>query len=429
MGGLVIIAVRLRTAFVLAFACALTAMSASPALATPGDLDTTFSGNGKVTTNFTSGFDGAGDVAIQADGKIVAAGGAGRNGYAKFALARYKPDGTLDSTFSGDGKVTTKFSSGDDIAYGVAIEADRKIVAAGSGDGKFALARYKPNGALDTTFSGDGKVTTKFSSGAGAGGVAIQTDGGIVAAGGTDGGRFALVRYNPDGTLDSTFGGDGKVTTNFTSVLDWAAGVAIQTDGKIVAAGSAGDGKFAVVRYNPNGTLDTTFSGDGKVTTSLTSGADFAHGVAIQTDGKIVAAGDAGFCCEWTSSFGLVRYNPDGTLDTTFGGDGKVTTDFTSGDDVARDVAIQADGRIVAVGFAGFSGPDSDVMFAIARYNSSGTPDTHVGGDGRVTTNFTSAGDGALGVAIQSGGEIVAAGGSYVSDTDRRFALARYIGG
>jgi uncharacterized delta-60 repeat protein len=286
-------------------------------------------------------------------------------------------------------------------------------------------------GDLDQTFGGDGNVTTNFTSGNdGAGDLAIQPDGKIVAAGrasGTAGfGRFALARYKPNGALDTTFGGDGKVATNFTVGSDWANGVLIQADGKIVAAGTANVGRFALARYNPNGTLDATFSGDGKVTTNLTSGVDIAAGVASQADGKIVAGGEAGFCCEWTGSFALALYNPDGTLDTTFSGDGKVTTNFTSGDDVATDVAIQADGKIVAAGHAGFFGLGA--RFALARYKTDGTLDTSFSGNGKVTTNFTAGFDSAQGVAIQADGKIVAAGGAFFGERDARFALARYLG-
>jgi uncharacterized delta-60 repeat protein len=204
-----------------------------------------------VTTNFTGEHDVAFGVAIQADGKIVAAGGAG-SAY-RFALARYNPNGTLNPTFSGDGKVVTNFSTQYERAFAVAIQADGKIVAAGEGSGglggRFALVRYNPDGTLDLTFSGDGKLLTNFTTGFDqAFAVAIQPDGKIVAANFR---RFALTRYNPDGTLDPTFGGDGKVTTNFTAGDDYANGVAIQADGRMVAAGRAGGsgGRFALARY------------------------------------------------------------------------------------------------------------------------------------------------------------------------------------
>jgi uncharacterized delta-60 repeat protein len=358
---------------------------ANPAAAPPGDLDPTFDGDGKVTTDFADATDGANAVAIQGDGKIVTAGDAVVSGAPQdFALARYNPDGSLDTTFDGDGKVTTDFAGDSDEARGVVIQGDGKIVAAGTTSefdpcctSDFALARYNTDGSLDTTFDGDGKVTTDFAGGSdGAGGVVIQGDGKIVAGGfaivfGNP--DFALARYNTDGSLDVTFDGDGKVTTDFAGSIDEARGVAIQADGKIVAAGftdvSGPFGfAFALARYNTNGSLDTTFDGDGKVTTDFAVGPDDpdeAHAVAIQGDGKIVAAGCLNCFIGAPNDFALARYNTDGSLDVTFDGDGKVTTDFAGSFDQANGVAIQGDGKIVAAGFTDVSGTFD---FALARY-------------------------------------------------------------
>jgi uncharacterized delta-60 repeat protein len=409
------------------------ATAAPSALAAPGDLDTSFSGDGKVRTNFTAVADYASGVAIQADGKIVAAGYASF-GYptdARFALARYNRNGTLDTTFSGDGKVRTDFSAGDDWARAVAIQADGKIVAVGTANGgaEFALARYNANGSLDTTFGGDGKVRTNFTAVSdGATGVAIQADGKIVAAGNANGGaESALARYNPDGTLDTTFGGDGKVRTNFAQRTD---AVAIQADGKIVAAGRANG--FALARFNPNGSLDTSFGGAGQVTTSFAPSYAEARGVAIQADGKIVAAGTSSELTQPSgvkdTRFALARYNPDGTLDTAFSANGKVTTNFTLYEDLGSAVAIQADGKIVAVGTAGYhEDPDlgpKTTNFALARYNPNGRLDTTFSGDGKVRTHLTQYAW-ASAVAIQANGKIVAAGRA--EGRGGRFALARYL--
>jgi uncharacterized delta-60 repeat protein/uncharacterized repeat protein (TIGR01451 family) len=351
---------------------------ASPAAAPPGDLDPTFDGDGKVTTDVAGSFDQAFGMAIQGDGKIVAAGVAVVSGNDDFALARYNSNGSLDTTFDGDGLVTTDFAGGLDVAWGVAIQGDGKIVAAGlavvSGAYDFALARYNSDGSLDITFDGDGKVTTDFGSDQ-AFAVAIQGDGKIVAAGGafvSDNQDFAMARYNTDGSLDTTFDGDGKVTTDLAGGFDQANAVAIQGDGKIVAAGLAnvsGAFDFAVARYNADGSLDTTFDGDGKVTTDLAGGTDQAFAVAIQ-GGKIVVTGGA--VVSGGEDFALARYNTDGALDTTFSGDGRVNTDFGSANEQARGVALQGDGKIVVAGFAFVSGAND---FALARYQSQGTSD------------------------------------------------------
>ncbi|MDX3248117.1 calcium-binding protein [Streptomyces sp. ME18-1-4] len=399
------------------------------ALAAPGDLDPTFGTGGKVITNF-GGTDFA--TSVQADGKIVAAGFTSAGGANDFALARYNTNGSLDTTFGTGGKVTTDFGGTNDGAHAVAVQPDGKIVAAGqSGSGftlDFALARYNTDGSLDTTFGTGGKVTTSFGASFNqAFGVVLQTDGKIVAAGTTNAGAgddFAVARYNTDGSLDTSFGTGGLVTTDFgTGSSDEASGVALQSDGKIVLAGSSDSGgteDFALARYNTDGSLDTTFGTGGKVTTSF-GGNEFADGVVVQTDGKIVAAGftNAG----GTQDFALARYNTDGSLDTTFGTGGKIVTNF-GGDDVALGVALQTDGKIVAAGFTNAGGTQD---FALARYNTDGSLDTCFGTGGKVITNFGGT-DRADGVTVQTDGKIVAAGRSNAGGTFD-FALARYLGG
>ena len=254
----------------------------------------------------------------------------------------------------------------------MAIQANGKIVAVGviqTGSGNdFALARYNPNGSLDTTFSGDGKQTSDFGDDDHATGVALQADGKVIAVGLARGvsADFALARYNTNGSLDTSFSGDGKQTTDFGGYFDSANAVALQGDGKIVAAGLAGPfgaGDFALARYNPTGTLDPSFSEDGKQTTDfLFGGTDAANGVVLQGNGKVVAAG---FASGWTTGgdFALARYDSNGSLDTSFSSDGKVRSSF-GGSDGASGVALQANGRILAVG----SGRDYPRDFALARY-------------------------------------------------------------
>jgi uncharacterized delta-60 repeat protein len=385
-----------------------------------GSLDTSFSGDGRQRTDFGTDVDQAAGVALQGNGKIVVVGSGGPN--ADFAIARYNTNGSLDTSFSGDGKETTDFGAFD-LATDVAIQSDGKIVAVGRGvttSGTFALARYNTNGSLDTTFSGDGKQTTVFPGGSGeARGVALQGNGKIVVAGSTNG-NFALARYNTNGSPDTTFSGDGKLTTDFGG-SEFATALVLQTDGKIVAAG-VDSGGFALARYNPNGSLDTSFSGDGKQTTDLgANGGEVVGGVALQADAKIVVVG-RGAPTNGFDDFGIVRYNPNGSLDTTFSGDGIQTTDF-GGFDSADDVAIQPDGKIVAAGVADTSGINSD--FALARYNPNGSLDATFSGDGKERTDFGGP-DAAAGLAIQDDGKIVTAGFASGNPGGGGFALARY---
>jgi uncharacterized delta-60 repeat protein len=401
-----------------------------------GNLDATFDGDGKLTTSFGPLDDKAYSVAVLSGGKILAAGYSNNGNSSDFALARYNANGGLDTTFDGDGKLTTAFGWSDDVGYGLASQSDGKLVVAGrSSNGTnddFAVARYDADGSLDASFDGDGKLTTAIgASDDRATSVAIQADGKIVVAGYSvietvDGSSydFALARYNVNGSLDATFGGTGKVTTFIGDFDDVAYSVAIQPDGKIVVAGYSDNGSnynFALVRYNANGSLDTTFGGTGKVTTSIGARDDVAHRVVIQADGKIVVAGRSFNGTNY--DFALARYNANGTLDTTFDGDGKLTTAVGAADDFAWSVAIQADGRVLV---AGYSDNGTNYDFALVRYNANGALDATFDGDGKLTTSFGAYDDFARSVAIQADGRIIVAGGTDNGTNHYDFALARY---
>jgi uncharacterized delta-60 repeat protein len=372
---------------------------------TSGTLDASFGTSGKATTDF--GIPAAArTLAVQADGNILVAGVAVVNGGTDFALAHYDSSGTLDTSFGTGGKVTTAFDfpGNFDRVFTVVPQPDGKFVAVGSTVmnpfANFALARFNANGTLDASFGTGGIVTTGFGVSAEATSAAVQADGKIVAAGfaNLDGAHdFALVRYNSNGTLDASFGTGGKVTTAFLSQgfsEAQANSVAVQPDGRIVAAGNAmvgGAFDFALARYNSNGTLDASFGTGGRVTTDFAGANDQAESVAVQPDGRIIAAGAAGLFINRGFDFALARYNSNGTLDTSFGTSGKVTTDFAGANDVPSEpsaIALQGDGKIVVVGQT-FVGGFSD--FALARFNSNGTLDASFGTSGKVTTDFAGA--------------------------------------
>src|SRR6266545_3091173 len=383
---------RMRIALC-AVAGAAAVLGAAPALAAsgdaPGDLDPTFGAGGKVTTVF-GGDSRAYALVLQPNGKLVAAG-VGPN---RFALARYNPDGSLDTSFGAGGKVTTPIGA----ANALVLQPDGKLVAAGSNyisPSDFVLVRYNPNGSLDTSFGVGGKVTTAIGDGADrrharAFALALQPDGKLVAAGEPD---FTLVRYR-DGSLDTSFGVSGKVTTS-DGVLVVANALALQPDGKLVAAGRGWTGstgfESALVRYNPDGSFDTSFGVGGKVTTD-TGESGGAHALALQPDGKLVAAGS-----------GLIRYKPDGSLDTSFGVGGKVRA---SGGQYA--VVLQPDGKVVTAG-ALWTG--SYAVFSLARYMGSagcnGLVPTIVGASGRDVLTGTSGDD----VIVGLGGNDTIRGG------------------
>ena len=392
--------------------------------AASGDLDPTFGNGGKVTTIF-GGDDRAMCVVIQVDGKIVVAGSSSGSGNNDFVLTRYNQDGTLDTMFGSGGKVVTDFG-GNDSAHALLVQPDGKLVTAGAGSSgaDFALARYNTSGTLDTSFGTGGKVTTNFGATDSANALVIQTDGKLVAAG-ASGSDFALSRYNADGTLDTSFGTGGKITTDF-GAADSANALVIQADGKLVAAGASGS-DFALARYNANGTLDTFFGTGGKVITNIGAD-DSVNALVLQTDGELIAAGSSAFnpvCftfpCPSYGYFALARYTPAGTLDPSFGNSGQVTTDI-GGHAYGYAITIQADGKILV---GGASQGSSNLDFTLARYLPSGPLDSTFGTAGKVVTS-SSGNDYVRGIALQGDGKIVAAGFSDASGSNE-FLMARYL--
>jgi uncharacterized delta-60 repeat protein len=398
------------------------------ALAGAADLDTTFNGTGRVTTPIGGSDDIATAAVVQPDGKLVLAGYTDSGGNQDVALVRYNPDGSLDTTFNGSGKVITPIGGGPDYAVALVLQPDGRLVAAGGSsngsDVDFALVRYNPNGSLDTTFNSTGKVTTPIGGGEDiANAAVVQPDGKLVVAGHSANGPdydFALARYNPNGSLDTTFNGTGKVITPFGGGLDKAQALVVQPDGKLLAAGYSHNGSnydVALARYNANGSLDTTFNGTGKVTTPI-GGDDYAFSLVLQPDGKAVAGITSGS----NSDFALARYDPNGSLDTTFNGTGKVTTPIGSGNDAARALFLQPDGKLVLAGNS-VIGSANDA--AVARYNANGSLDTTFDGTGKVTAPIGGGDDIVTAALRQPDGKIVVAGYSH-NGSNFDFGLARF---
>jgi hypothetical protein len=530
--------IRGRSTIVLLGAATIAGVSYAVSIAEPGTLDDTFGVGGKVLTTFPNkAFDEANAVAILSDGKVIAGGithsppVTGGCESSNFALVQYTPDGIVDSTFGAGGGAITDFRCTNEEARAIVVQGDGKIVLAGdttapNGDLNFALVRYNPNGSIDEPWGNPnaepdrdpGRVITHFrqvirSSGhtepssESARAVALQPDGKIIAAGWTDSpqgdSNFALVRYNPDGTPDLSFGNPesqpdqnpARVITDFrpfpdgSRTLDIIYGVAIQSDGKIVAVGSTnfpnGDLNFAIVRYNPDGTIDELFgnpegkanqspgrvtinfdtraNGDGTVSRSN----DEAKGIVIQNDGKIIVAGTSdapleqpvsGFLPEIFNNFALLRLNPDGTLDPTYGDStvfpGSQLTDFDNcalGDgrnrrsqDEGNAIILDGEGRAIVAGSstAPLNGEctdrGEDRNFALVRYSVNGVPDTGFGPpNNRALTDLEitqaplekSSDDEARAIAIMADGRIVAAGRSNapIANGDQNFALTRYF--
>lgn len=422
-----------KTTFLLAILFSLPFTS----IAQDGSLDTSF-GVGGIVNSTVGTYDMLGlsgdayPVAIQTDGKIVVAGKSFNGLNYDFGVVRYNGDGSLDPTFGTGGKVLTDF--GNDIPKSMAIQSDGKIVVGGinfSGSTvKFGLVRYNTNGSLDTTFDLDGKVSANYHGDCNAYSLALQGDGKIVLVGdgqNTSGFQGVLaIRFNTDGSLDSTFGTNGKVFTLFGTpgtTSDTGNAVALQNDGKIVVAGlsytySTNTSTFAVLRYNADGSLDNSFDGDGMLTTSI-RGFDQGVSLAIQNDGKLVVGGDSALTQTGGHILAIVRYNSDGSLDTTFDGDGKVTTTIGTFENNLLSTILQNDGKILV---SGISNSLNGNVFTLVRYNIDGSLDTSFDSDGIVNTiSDHAAFTGAYALALQTDGKIVAAG-----KLNNNFAVVRY---
>ena len=396
------------------------ALSASISAA-PGDLDPTFGNGGKRTdwTGFASG------VAIQPDGKIVVVGGCCSPGN-DFRVARYNPDGSPDTTFGGGtGRVTTDFNGNQDSSDSVVLQPDGKIIVAGwaalqSSGFSLAVARYNPDGSLDTTFGGgSGKVLAPLPDyfGFGQTDVAIQPDGRILVVLAqydlNDNDYGLLVRYNADGSPDTSFGMGGSVLSQFPMFS-----VTVQpADGKVVVKEGYGDHRIA--RFNTNGSLDTGFGSGGRVTLPV---GFWCFSLAVDSAGKIVTAGRS--ASGSTFEFALLRFNVDGSPDSSFDGDGIVTT---PGLEMANSIVVQSNGKIVVAGYG--PGP-GNYDLALARYNSNGSLDnTFGGGDGITTVDFNNSSDFGIAVALDNQGRGVVVGGSQpLGGGPFVFALARFLG-
>jgi uncharacterized delta-60 repeat protein len=400
-----------------------------------GQLDPTFGQNGIVSTaiNVLGGDAEPYSTAIQSDGKIVTAGGTIHG----FAIVRYNSNGTPDNSFGINGIVITDFESEGYIAYEVAlqsIDGNEKIIAAGDGENNFTIVRYNLNGSIDTAFGEDGIVKTHVGTSANSlRALTVQDNGKIVAGGshynGTDY-DITIIRYNPDGTLDDTFGQNGIVTTDVNGNSEVIYSLAVQSvEGgvdKIVAAGyntNGGNYEWVLARYNPNGFLDNTFGVNGIVRTNLESKDDIALSVIIQSDGKIVAGGYSNYGDVYKSV--IVRYTFNGDLDNTFAIDGIKISPPTEFDNEIWSLALQSVSGEEKILASGFSYNGSDYDFTLTRHNPDGQLDGTFGNSGIVITPIGSSNDKSYSVVVHPEGEIISVGSSY-DGTNHHFALACY---
>jgi uncharacterized delta-60 repeat protein len=411
-------------------------VGAAAAFPHPGDLDPSFggsgSGPGRVYVAPEAGPAEAHAVAVQADGKLVVAGYANSN--TDFAVMRLNADGTLDTTFGSSGHTVVPLGA----AQAIALQKDGKIVVVGRlGTNHLGIVRLTAAGALDTSFGSGGKLTVTVGSGTGSGSyarsVAIEADGKIVVAGYatfTTGSKAVVGRFTTSGGLDTSFGSFGWFSSTFGMAEASADGVTVQPDGKIVLVGSAytkgAPDAIAFARLTSAGALDSTFgSGGTRLVADPGGGDNDANGLALQPDGKIVAAGDV--YTTSTDNVRLVRVDASGNLDATFGSGGIATpTALTRVSGAPAGIAVQGDGKLVVPVAVVVSGKP---IFAIARYLSNGAVDTGFGTGGQAKTRFGifTGEDDAYAVTIQPDGKIVGVGATDLGDAGVQWAAARFL--
>jgi uncharacterized delta-60 repeat protein len=352
----------------------------------------------------------------------------------------------LDTSFADTGVFLRVVGPYWDVAGAAALQVDGKILEGGSTytdsnlvARNMALIRHNSDSTSDSTFgAGTGQVVTPIAQ---YGGqiidLAVQPDGKIIGGGYSIQGnntQFALVRYNSNGTLDTTFGGGtGKVTTSLNAYASPGFAMALQRDGKMLVAGeimlpSTSKAHFAVVRYNTNGTIDTSFGTGGTTTIAMSAtGNESARSVIVQADGKIVLAGYANRGSG--DDIALARLTAAGALDTTFGVGGKVFTSLSGAStyaDQAYAVAQQPDGKLVVTGWAAFDQYGNQGL-AVVRYTSTGALDTSFNGSGYRIHSLGSTEMKAYSVAVLPTGQILTAG-TYKSNGYSRFVVARFTG-
>ena len=418
------LAALIRTTVVaLVLVAALLLVPAGPAHARPGDLDGSFGLDGKRIFGY-AGDDHGRALVVQPDGKTVVAGFGGPD--TALAVTRLNADGSFDRSFDGDGTAGADFG-GSDYGQAVALQADGKIVVAGSTsvNEDIAVARFNADGSLDQSFDpggsdGPGKKAFGYAGSDQARAVLVQPDGKIVVAGsGGANTAFAVTRLNTDGSFDNSFDGDGTAGADFGGD-EVGYGVALQPDGRIVIAGRTAIGQdidIAVARFKASGpadaTLDETFDDDGKRTFGY-GGTDVARAVTMQPDGKIVLAGYGGS----NTAVAVTRLNPDGSFDTSFDEDGTSGADFGGGEE-GRAVVLQPNGKIVVAGSTSVNGD-----FAVARLQPGGALDTTFSVDGMEMIDF-GGDDQGYATALQRDGRIVLAGSTSVNSD---IAVARLQG-
>lgn len=434
-------------------ACATSMLAPSPSSAVfgqPGTLDTTWAassplGAGKAANPVGIGSSIITAVALQPDGNLLAVGRC-QSGPApartNICAARYLPSGLLDTSWNSTGTVITPIGgTTDSIANAVTLQPDGKALLAGmchNGTNLgFCAVRYNPDGTLDTTWNGTGIVSTSIGSASSiASSVILQSDGKVLLAGSCTFSvnltSLCVARYLPGGTLDTSWNVTGTVVTPVGGTNDIGRAMALQPDGKILLGGTCSNGsfrEFCTVRYDTSGALDLTWNGTGKAMLPVVVGIDnYVSSVALQPDGKILLGGLCASNPNTNADFCSARFKSDGTLDFTWNGTGKVVTSIGINSDAANTIALQPDGKILMGGYCAAVGGGSN--FCAVRYLINGALDTTWNGTGIVITpmGLTIRSDLAYAMALEPDGKVLLAGGCFNGGITN-FCVARYDAG
>jgi uncharacterized delta-60 repeat protein len=396
-----------------------------------GVLDTTFGTDGKVVTSFGNGYTGLTSMSLLPDGKFVATGSfspTGQNTVVMIA-AKYNADGSLDTTFDTDGKVTTTFGTGTN-SYGVFVSAnsDGKITVAGTVFTSnntlinFGLVQYNANGSLDTGFDGDGKALSLIDDGFYAIKSISKDASGKYLVNFNDGNPFnysVIRKYNADISLDASFGINGQFNT-LNSGYGMAEYITATSDSKIIMLRSF---TFGLIKYNTNGTLDTTFDTDGIVITEFEYSTDELKKIIVLPNDKIIAIGTSRYRQPnnaYFSNIVLSKYNSDGSLDTSFGNLGKVYSVFGENVYTIMNAFVQTDGKILVNAYY-YVFPSYDPIYELIRYNSDGSLDTTFGTNGKIATS-----SGVFSLINPVDGKLLFVSGNYLPSGDYEHIIKKY---
>jgi uncharacterized delta-60 repeat protein len=384
-----------------------------------GILDPSFGGSGYVSTTFAD-ITAINDLIMNSDGSIIAVGHYSSAFSGRHAIAKYLSNGSLDASFGTAGKVTQNFSGDDDSYMILRLTSGSFIVSGGYGGLNFATVKYYANGSVDTTFGTAGRVTTDMG-GSDRDYDAVEQSSGKIVVVGMANSDFGLARYHANGSLDTTFGAAGTRLTNISG-FDYATSVVEQSNGKLVVGGTTNSADFAVVRYSSDGTVDTTFGTAGVTTIDFSAATDSVRNIIALPDDSILLAGttDSGSAAR----FAVSKVTSSGILDTTFGISGKVTVTFGGTWEWLGSMDVNSSGKIVLGGYTDVNGNDDA---ALVQLLPNGTVDTSFGTAGKIVNNWPATRDCVYVVKYQSDGRLLAAGETdLLTPSSRNFLILKY---